>query len=189
MSRGSLLTLSRLLHRRRSIEKRPREAAPNTLAGSGVGTVSRPTLRKRVASAPQKIVRTTQPASQNGGLTSAEGPSSLAAQRVGSLAAKAQQVASRMSAGPGRGPIKARGSGWAKRRTEACGVGAPESTSLSASSVALVLHGPSSATGSPNRAGVVRGQSIVSLLRPAFFRRPTPSPRLRCWAAEKGGTL
>jgi hypothetical protein len=111
VSRESLLTLSRLLHRRRSIRKRPHEAAPNTLAGSGVPTVARPTVRKRVTSAPQKLVRATRPASQNGGLTSAEGPSSVAARRAGSLAAKAQQVASRMSAGPGRDPIKRAGSG------------------------------------------------------------------------------
>ena len=41
VARGSLLTLPRLLHRRRSICGRPHEAAPNTLAGSGIPTVAR----------------------------------------------------------------------------------------------------------------------------------------------------
>ena len=40
------------------------------------------------------------------------------------------------------------------------------------------------ATGSSDRAGVVRHQSIACLLRPAFFHRTTTSPELWCCAAE-----
>src|SRR5262249_18718799 len=65
----------------------------------------------------------------------------------------------------------------------------PRNGSFSASSLALVLGCPSSAVSSPVRAGVVRRQSIVFPLRPAFFRRPTPSHRLRCGAAKKCGTF
>src|SRR5262245_7587754 len=88
-----------------------------------------------------------------------------------------------MSAGPGRGPIKARGSGWATWRTEAYGGSAPETASLSASSLALVLGCPSSAARSPYRAGVVpvRASGYVpcyqpNVLSPSSLRGKGPTP-------------
>ena len=119
------MTLARLRHRRTSTRGRPHEAAPNTLLGSGARSFFQDQARRsRNASAPQKLIRAATPASQSDGLTSKEGPSSVAARRAGSLAAIAQQVASIMSAGPGRGPIKATRSGWATWRTETDGVSA-----------------------------------------------------------------
>ncbi len=162
---------------------------PKASARSGakhVSGVRRPdgcpveTRRRRVTSAPQKLVRATRPANQHGGLTSEEGPSSLAARRAGSLAAKAQQVASPIAAGPGRGPIKRTGSGWATRRMEACGVDAPETGSLSASSIALVLGLPQFGHELPGPGRRGSRQSISN--RPPAFQ-PT-SPFLRSFGGK-----
>src|SRR5262245_7908799 len=51
------------------------------------------------------------------------------------------------------------------------------------------LECPSPAPSSADRPVVVRCQSIVFPLRPAFVRRPPPSPTLRCGAAATGGML
>ena len=145
--------------------RRPHEAAPATLSGSGISTLPsrhgrglKPRRPRNSSVPPGRPVKATgSPPKRVLGV----GGSAGGQPRGKSSTGRVQNVR-RSRPGSNQSDRGSLGD-WAKRRRETSGVNAPSSV-FTVSTTALVLGAPGETTDSPDRAGVVRRQCMATLL-------------------------